>query len=202
MPPRVAPYQVVILGIGSVEDPERKNIENAIQDYASQFKKAGVRVAVDLDTAHSMGYRINEWELKGVPVRLEVGKREIADGKVTAVRRDSFNKSQLNVKNLVSETEALLNEIQTDLLAQSEKTKRGLTVDVANYDEFKKVMIERRSFIRVPWCEDSSCEAKIKEETKATSRILELDQIDKKESLSCFACGKLASRRWLFAQAY
>ncbi|MEK7525764.1 MAG: proline--tRNA ligase [Patescibacteria group bacterium] len=202
MPPRVAPHQVVILAIGSAEDSERSKIESVIQDYATELKKAGIRVVVDLDTTHSMGYRINEWELKGVPLRLEIGKREIADGKATAVRRDTFAKNQLDVKNLVSEVSSLLDKIQADLLAQSEKIKRELTVDVASYDDFKKTLIEHRSFIRAPWCEDAACEANIKEETKATSRILELDQIDQKESLSCFACGKPAFRRWLFAQAY
>jgi len=201
MPPKIAPYQVVILAIGGSDEKEKAVTEH-VKDLSQQLKSADIRVIVDANFKHSMGYRINEWELKGVPLRLEIGSKEIDKQEVTYIRRDSFEKGNFSLGNLTSEVTNLLEKVQADLWARSEQNKQQLTVDVENYDEFKKVIENRRSFIRAPWCEDAACEAKIKEETKATSRILELERIDSDEDGSCIACGKPSKHHWLFAQAY
>jgi prolyl-tRNA synthetase len=201
MPPKVAPHQVVILAIGGDEVKQKKVTEYA-ESIARELKQNGVRAVLDTNFKHSMGFRINEWELKGVPLRLEVGSKEIDRGEVTYVRRDNFEKGPITMDGLSDEVFRILEKVQQNLLIRSQHNKEELTVDVENYDKFKRVLEDRKSFIRAPWCEDAACEAKIKEETKATTRVLELDRIDEAPTGTCIGCGKPAKHRWLFAQSY
>lgn len=203
MPPRLAPTQVVILVVGNTDAEQLANIEEHAKKLVDQLDAVGVRVVVDANVKQTLGYRINEWELKGVPLRLEVGAREVREGKVAFARRDTFEKGAFPALHAVTETQKLLTAIHENLFARSKKVKEDLTVDVKTYDEFKKIIEEKRSFARVPWCEDKHCEAKVKEKTKATSRVLETDLMDRPASAStCFACGGSAKHDWLFAQSY
>ena len=163
---------------------------------------AGVRVAVDDDFEHSMGYRINEHELAGVPVRLEVGAREAESKSVTWVRRDTMEKGTLADAEIVGGMESILSGMQSSMLEKAEKVKKDMTRDVDTWDEFSSIMHSQKMFIRAPWCEQASCEAEIKTETKATPRVLELDRIDENINAICVKCGEPAHRRWLFAQSY
>jgi prolyl-tRNA synthetase len=201
LPPKVAPHQVVVIGIGNDEETQ-KSVSDYVEKIVKTLKVKGIRAVGDLDFRKTLGFRINEWELKGTPLRLEIGKKELENETVTAARRDNFEKSQIELKTAAKSVEALLTKIQEDMLEKSEASKNALTMETDNYSEFKRLLEEKKVFIRVPWCEDAVCEAKIKAETKATSRVLELDWIDKKEDLTCFACGKKAHRKWLFAQSY
>ena len=191
MPPKVAPIQAVIL-----------SIQEATNQYALELKNelSGLRVQVDTDQNHSLGYRINEWELKGVPLRIEIGPKEIEKNMVTLVRRDTFEKKTVDRGDILSEVKDMLDQIQSDLLSRSEKIKSDLTIDIEKPDQLKE--IKDKVFIRVFWCEDPACEAKVKEETKMTSRVLELEQIKQSHESSCVFCGKKAHRKWLFAQSY
>ncbi len=203
LPPAVAPQQVVIIGIAG-KGPE---IEEKVATYVGYIHKilkdAGVRVVSDVDFRKTLGFRINDWELKGVPLRLEVGGKELEAKTATLVRRDNFAKHETSVDLLALEVPALLETIQKDLFKKSEQSRDALTTEVSTWTEFKSIMTEKKMFIRAPWCEEASCEAIIKEETKAGTRCLELDRIQ--EVLSdtpCVHCGQPAIHKWLFAQAY
>lgn len=203
LPSWVAPIQIVIIPIwGSEKDGE---IEEYVEKLASDLKD--FRVKVDDRQEQTPGWKFNEWELKGVPVRLEVGKEEVRSGMVTVVRRDSGEKVKSKIDlpagkagNLKSKIEELLKDIQGNLLDQSESFLKENTRNADTYREFKKIMETKRGFIRAFWCENRECEDKIKEETKATVRCLPLDV--KEEKGKCVYCDKEAKHRWLFGQAY
>jgi prolyl-tRNA synthetase len=194
LPPMIAPVQVVVL---PVKD------DTKIVEYAGRITKeleeAGVRVKMDDREGESLGFRINKWELKGVPVRIEIGDREVTEDKVTMVRRDTGEKIQFSISNFQSIINDLMIKIQNQLLREQEEFLQKNTHEVADYGLFKKVMESERGFIKAFWCESRECESKIKEETKATTRCLPVG-ID--EEGKCIKCGQPAKHRWLFALAY
>ena len=172
--------------------------------YCGEIKEAldngGVRSKLDKRDEPSIGRRFNEWEVKGVPVRFEIGQKELADRTVTIARRDTHEKITVAREDMLITVEKILKDIQASLFAKAKKFLTENTRDAANYEEFKNIMATSRGFIRAFWCEDAVCEAKIKEETKATTRCLPLDA--KEEKGTCIECGKPAHHRWIFAQAY
>lgn len=199
--PMIAPIQVVIIPI------IKKNQENnLILDLANiidkKLKLKGIKSWIDIDDAHSLGYKINEWELKGVPIRIEIGNDEVKDQKLKIVRRDNFEKQNINLDGFELKISELLKVIQNDLLAKSEKLKLAKTKDADNYKEFKK-LIDDENFVRAYFCENKECEAKIKAETKATTRCLEFDQMnDDGVDGKCIYCGEKAKHKWLFGRSY
>lgn len=203
LPPAVAPQQVVIIGIAGKETETQEKVVSYVGHLHKQLKDAGVRVVSDVDFRKTLGFRINDWELKGTPLRIEVGGKEMEAKSATLVRRDDFSKHQMNADLLALEVPALLETIQKELFKKSEQSRNDLTADVSKWEEFKSVISDKKMFIRAPWCEEASCEAAIKEETKAGTRCLELDRVQ--EVLSdtpCVHCGKPAIHKWLFAQGY
>jgi len=195
LPPRLAPIQVVIIPV---------KVEPALIKEAKRFEKElieeGVRVKCDDREGESLGFRINKWELKGVPIRVEIGGEEIKKKELTFVRRDTGEKQKVKAKEGAKSIVKLLDQIQKKMLTEAEAALKKNTQNAASYEEFKTIMEKEKGFIRAFWCEDKACEAKIKEETKATTRCLPLDA--KKEKGKCVYCGKTASYQWLFAQAY
>jgi prolyl-tRNA synthetase len=139
--------------------------------------------------------------LKGVPLRLEIGAMEVEGGQIKAVRRDNLEKGSVD-RNSLGQVSEMLEAIQSSLLAKSRREKEDLTAEAATYEEFKDVLSRKKMFVRVLWCEEPECETQIKADTKAVSRVLELDRIDQHQEGVCFHCGKPASRKWLFAQSY
>lgn len=203
LPPMVAPQQVVVIGIAGKDPVMEEKITTYVGQIHKLLKDAGVRVVSDVDYRKTLGFRINDWELKGTPLRIEVGGKELEAKTVTMARRDNFTKTQTGFDMLGLEVPALLDTIQKDLFNKSEKSRNDLTVDVTTWDEFKSTIADKKVFIRAPWCEEASCEEVIKEETKASSRCLELERIQ--ETLTdtpCAHCGKPAIHKWLFAQSY
>ncbi len=192
LPPNIAPVQVILIPIPGSK-PE--TVKYAIAQKEA-LKKLGVRVKCDDREGESAGYKFNKWEVKGVPVRLEIGDKEAAEGVVTVVRRDMMQK----IKCKTEEIPEILKDIQENLFGKHKKFTEDNTHDVSSYDEFKKIMDSSRGFIRAFWCEDAACEKAIKEETKATTRCLPLDV--REEKGKCVRCGNPAHSRWLFAQAY
>lgn len=186
LPPQIAPIQVVIIPVN--QDEEVIKACGKLKDSLSDL-----RVKIDNRDDESLGFKINKWELKGVPLRIEVGKREIESGKFKMVRRDTHETVDGDVKDI-------LNQIQKDILAKQEKFLTENTHSVDSYDEFKKIMETKKGFINAFWCEDAVCETKIKEETKASTRCLPLGA--KEEQGKCIYCGKQAKYKWVFAQAY
>lgn len=195
LPPRVAPIQVIVVPVRADE-----KLVKACNKLTEELTAAGVRVKLDDREGESLGFKINKWEVKGVPVRLEIGPKELEADQATLVRRDNGDKSNVSLKSLVKELPKVLDDIQASLLGQAEKFLKDNTRDADSWGEFKKIMAGPRGFIRAFWCEDADCEAKIKTQTKATTRCLPLDAKDEKGS--CVHCDKPANHRWLFAQAY
>jgi prolyl-tRNA synthetase len=201
IPPRAAPIQVVVLTLPDKDETKQQQIVDYAQNIVDTLKKSGVSVKLDADNAQSLGNRANKWELKGVPVRLEVGLKEIEKGEVTWARRDTFAKSAMQVANLTTEIPAALEAMQSDLLAKSKQIKADLTKEASSYDEFKQAIVDK-NFVRAFWCEEAECEKLIKQETKATTRCLELENVSMNEAAKCVRCDKPAHRKWLFAMSY
>ncbi len=200
--PKIAFAQVVIIPINNKDESLQQKALDAATAVASDLKKAGIKTIVDGDFKSSLGSKINNWELKGVPLRLELGARELEAGEIQYVRRDNFEKAKVKLDGVIASVQEILEKIQSDLLKKSEDLKNSLTVEADDIHEFKRILQEKKSFIRVPWCEDPGCEERVKADTKATSRLIELDRIEENGSYKCFACGKPAHRKWLFAQSY
>ncbi len=195
LPPRLAPIQVIVLPV-KVED----EILRVCEAIAKNLISSGIRVKVDDSENETLGSRINEWELKGVPLRVEIGSKEIQAQTITVVRRDTREKLNFSVNESVERVNDLLVQVQKNLYEEAEKFLSVNTRSVEAYDEFKKTLSEDRGFLSAFWCEDEQCERKIKEETKATTRCLPIPI--KEENGACVYCGKPAKHRWLFGQAY
>jgi len=202
LPPKMAFAQVVVLPINNKDEALQNKCLSVAQEIAAELKAAGVRVVIDNDFKSTLGTKINNWELKGVPLRLEVGAKELEAGLVQFARRDTFEKGKVARTDVVTETQKLLEQIQTSLYQKSDELKKALTAEASTWDEFTAVLNDKKSFVRVPWCEAVSCEIAIKDKSKATARVLEMDLIDKRGEYKCFHCGEPASRKWLFAQSY
>lgn len=199
LPPKVAPIQIVIMPIHK-KDQDNNLLEAYCQDIGEALRNAGVRIRLDTREEPSVGRRFNEWEVKGVPLRFEIGQNEVKDRTITIARRDTHEKTTVSRDDMLVVTEKMLADMQKDLFAKSKAFTEANTYDVASYDDFKKVMETTRGFIRAFWCEDAACEASIKAETKAATRCLPLSA--EKEDGVCVKCGSASHHRWLFGQSY
>ena len=199
LPPKIASIQVVII-------PIQRGDEGKVEllDYCTEIHDAlvgqGVRTRLDGRDSQSVGRKFNEWEVKGVPVRLEIGMKEMTDRTVTMARRDTGEKVVVERKEMIPKIEKLLEDIQKSLFAAAQKHLTDNTRDVAEFSEFEEIMKTTRGFIRAFWCEDAVCESAIKEKTKAATRCLPLSA--EEETGVCVHCGKSAVHRWLFGQSY
>ena len=199
LPPRIAPHQVVVVPIG-------KNAEdvNSVLEYLTgtleAVKAEGIRCYVDDRDGVTPGFKFNEWEMKGVPVRLEVGSRDMAQNVVTLVRRDSGEKIPVPKDKLGEEIPRLLDEIQKSLYSQAKTFRDEHTLTVESYDEFKTIIEETSGFVKCGWDGDPKTEAAIQEETKATIRCIPFEQ--NVEGLSCVYSGKPAKYQVVLGKAY
>ncbi|MDD4996333.1 MAG: proline--tRNA ligase [Patescibacteria group bacterium] len=201
LPPKVADPQLVILVIPSKQEGKFDKTEKYSQKIYEKLVAKGLRVKIDREFKYSLGYRINEWEIKGVPLRLEIGNEEVSQKKIRFVRRDNFEQGLISINNL-KEIDDLLVKIQKDMLSKSDKIKRDMTKEVNEYKEFKEMVRGQKMFLRAFWCGRKECEEKIKQETKLSTRVLELKEINKQQKGKCIYCGQQAKHRWLFAQSY
>lgn len=199
LPPKIAPIEVVIIPILKKGADEAKLIAYC-EDMCDTLRNGGVRVRLDRRMEQSIGRKFNDWEVKGVPVRYEIGMAEVDQRTVTIARRDTGEKISIDRLYALVETQKLLDQIQKALFRKAQEFLQANTHTVDSYDEFKTIMETSRGFLKALWCEDAACEARIKEETKATTRCLPLDAPD--ERGTCIRCGKPAHHRWLFAQSY
>ena len=197
-PPRLAPVQIVIVPIWK-SDEERTRISEAVRLAAEELKGA-FRVKTDLRDEVSPGWKFNEWELKGVPLRLEIGPRDLEKNQFTAVRRLDRRKTPVPRDGLLARVAPLLEEIQSDMLEKGRAFLRENTRDAKSYDELKRGLDETGGFFRAHWCGSADCEKRIKDETKATIRCIPLE--GNREDGTCLRCNG-ASRRWVyFARSY
>src|SRR5881296_652877 len=197
-PPRLAPFQIVIVPIWK-SDEERARISEAAGLAAEELKLA-FRVKVDLREEVSPGWKFNEWELKGVPLRLEIGPKDLEKDQLLAVRRLDRRKTAVPRASLVARVASLLEEIQKDMLEKGRAFLRENTRDVKDYEEFKRGLDDTGGFFRAHWCGFPDCEQQIKNDTKATIRCIPLE--GNRQDGTCLRCGR-PSKRWVyFARAY
>jgi prolyl-tRNA synthetase len=198
LPPNVAPWQVVIIPIprGNWKD----TVLPACETIRGQLQAAGLRVKLDADESQTPGWKFAEYEMRGVPLRLEIGPKDIEKNSVFAARRDTRQKQSLAMDGLTDRIKDLLAQIQASLLAKALAFREDHTSRTSSYDEFKEIMEGRPGFVIAPWCESSQCEADIKAETQATIRNIPLDQGTPTEL--CIKCGKPATVYAWFAKAY
>lgn len=199
-PPTVSPYQIVIVPIYTKEKTN-KTVYNKIKFYIERMKKILSDYEFIIDQSeHTPGYKFNEWDLKGVPLRIEIGKKEVEQKKLTIFRRDKQQRLVMTLEELENNLSFLLKEIQINLYTKSKEFTEKNTRFVKSYEEFKKVIFTNKGFVRAFWCEQEKCEFKIKEETKATTRCLPLNS--EKSSGRCIYCKQKSENIWLFAQSY
>lgn len=198
LPPRIAPYQIVIVPI--YRDEESKSI---VMQYISKLTAAldesGLRYHLDLRETLSPGFKFNDWEMKGVPLRLEIGPRDVREDKLVLARRDNGEKKTMDRKEFLSLVSELLESIQEEMLTKRRQFLNENTHDIQNYDDLKKV-VEEGGFARAYWDGSADDEKKIQEETKASIRCIPFEQ-DEKEG-SCFYTGRKTSRQVILAKAY
>jgi prolyl-tRNA synthetase len=200
LPPRVAPQQVVIVPI--FREDERADVLQATAAVAGELRAAGVRVRVDDRPEHRPGFKFNEWELKGVPLRIEIGGRDLAAEAVTIARRDTGEKLQIPFPRTVVAIDELLRGVQASLFvtARDEQERRTLR-DPSGYDEMIEYLREPGGFVAAPWCDSVHCETRVKEDSSATIRCLPLDATPT-ESGACVCCRRSAVTKAVWAQAY
>jgi prolyl-tRNA synthetase len=198
LPPRVAPYQVVIVPIS------RGNWRESVLPRASQIqhdlRARQIRVTLDDRDSYTPGWKFSEWELRGVPLRLEIGPKDIEKSQVVLVRRDTREKLPVPIDGLPERIMAILAEIQQNLFNRALKFREDHTTRTDSYDQFKAIMEGRPGFVLAPWCGSAACEADIKTETQATIRNLPLTAATL--SGGCIKCGRAAATEAYFAKAY
>lgn len=198
LPPAVAPWQVVIVPIP--RGNWKETVLPKCEEIREQLKAAGVRVRLDADEEQSPGWKFAEYEMRGVPLRLEIGPKDIEKNAVFAARRDTRQKQSLAMDGLADTVKALLADIQTSLLERARMFRESHTSRTGSYAEFKQIMEGRPGFVIAPWCESTQCEADIKAETQATIRNMPFGQDTPAEP--CIKCGRPATVYAWFAKAY
>ena len=199
LPPNLAPFQVVIVPIFKGEEQRKLVVDHATKIYDSLLA-VGIRVKLDDRDTHTPGYKFNDYELKGVPIRLGIGPKDIEKGSVELARRDDLTKSFISQDKLEIYIKELLKEIQNNLFDKALQHRDQHITSCDSYEDFKKVLDSKGGFIAAHWDGTTETEMKIKQETKATIRCIPLD-FDK-ENGTCIYSGKPSVQRVLFAKAY
>jgi prolyl-tRNA synthetase len=197
LPPAVAPDSVVIVPIHKDED--RTRILEAADSIAGRLRSAGLRVALD-DRDARPGFKFADWELKGAPIRLDLGRRDLDNGMVTLVRRDDLTSEQTTVDTIETAVTRLLDSIQSQLYAQAEERRAAHTFEPATLAELDEFLRAATGFATAGWCGSAVCEAHVKDRTAATIRCLPLE--DGNVEGACIVCGRPAAERATWAQAY
>ena len=192
LPPVVAPVQCVIVPIAA----RKGGVVEACEALKAQLEGAGIRVTFD-NSDNSPGWKFNEWEMKGVPVRIELGPRDIEAGKMLCARRDTFEKMELPLGNAAESVKTLLATVQKDMLESARKRRDGRIVYASDMKEIL-AGVEAGNFVKAGWCGCRECEDKVKEETAATARVYAEGESAEK----CAICGKEAKHVIVFARAY
>ena len=195
LPPKVAPIQVVILPIAQ----HKEGVLDRARALADELRAAGLRVELDDRDTYSAGWKFNEWEMKGVPVRLELGPRDIENGVTMSMRRDTFEKTQLPLEGIVESVKALLEDIHHTMFEQAKAFRDEHTYVATTMEELEKGV--QTGFVKAAWCGERACEDKVKELFNASTRNMPFDQSGM-PSETCICCGKPAKKLVFFAKAY
>ena len=198
LPPKIAPIQVVVVPIFK-DDDQKRAIKNFVMDQIQDLKNENIRIYEDWSDKRP-GSKFNHWELKGVPIRIEIGQRDILNKELVLYRRDKNEKSNIKKDDFVNIVKKTLEDIQTNLFLEAKNFQVKNTHKVKNFDEFKSVIENEGGFIKCGWDGTAETESRIKELTKATIRVIPLEQdIDQ---LKCIYSNKKAKYEVIFAKAY
>jgi prolyl-tRNA synthetase len=195
LPPKVAPTQVMIIPI----QQKKEGILEKACEVKEQLQSIGIRVKLD-DSDKSPGWKFSECEMRGIPIRVEIGPRDLAENICVLVRRDTREKISCSLDDLEETVNKLLETIQIDMLNRAKAHLEAHTYEATDYPTFKKIVEEKPGFVKAMWCGNKECEEKIKEETGASSRCMPFEQ----EELSgtCVCCGKPAKEMVYWGRAY
>lgn len=195
LPPKVAPIQAIIVPVAMHKEGVKEKAQELFESLNENY-----RMKIDLRENYTPGYKFNEWELKGVPVRIELGPRDIENGVCVVVRRDNSEKIIVKLEELNAKLSEILDDIQKNMYEDCKKILSEKTTIATDMDEFSKSMNEHQGFIKAMWCGDEACEDKIKELTGAKSRCIPFEQ----EHLSdkCVCCGKPADKMVVWGRQY
>jgi len=199
LPPKLAPIQVVVVPIYKHQE-ELDNISAYVKGLTTELKAAGISVKFDDRDTHRPGAKFADYELKGVPLRVAIGSRDMQNGTVELARRDTKTKETVNQDGLAQRIINLLDEIQQNIYKKASAFREENTTEADTYDEFKRLLDEQPGFISAHWDGTPETEQKIKDETKATIRCIPLN--NKQEEGKCILTGKPSTQRVLFARAY
>ena len=199
LPPKLAPIQVVVVPIYK-GDEQKKQIDGKVNEFIKELKAAGITVKYDDDDSNRPGWKFAEYEMKGVPVRIAVGARDLANNVVEVARRDTKEKMSYSIDGLSHSVIKLLDEIQASIFTKAKAFRDGHITEANSWDEFVKLLDEKTGFIAAHWDGTGETEEKIKELTKATIRCVPLG--NKQESGKCILSGRPSRERVLFARAY
>ena len=195
MPPKIAPIQVVIVPIAQQKEGVLKKAEELKKSLESKY-------SVELDDRSSVtpGFKFNYWELRGVPVRVEIGPKDIEKNECIVFRRDTLEKETVSLDNLEERISMLMQEIQDNMYKMAEENFKKRTFVAHDFEEYKKLFVEREGFAKIMWCGDVACEDKIKEENSTTIRCIPFEE-DRFQDV-CTICGKKAKHMVYTARQY
>ncbi|MGQ9706895.1 MAG: proline--tRNA ligase [bacterium] len=199
LPPSVAPHQVIIVPI--IFEKTREETVAKAREIRDVISKAGVRVYFDERLEYTAGWKFSEWEMRGVPLRVEIGPKDIEKGVLTVVRRSSRQKEIIKIVDISRYLKKTLKSVQSELYEMAKKYLKSHITYTDNYEEFKKLMDERAGFVLAGWCGDSKCEEAIQEETKATVRVIPMEELEMKAKV-CVKCGRKSKETVYYARAY
>lgn len=199
VPPKIAPIQAVMVPI-YYKSEGADAVTGKVRAIAEQLTKAGVAVHQDLREQYTPGWKFHEWELKGVPLRIEIGPKDVEKKQVTMVRRDNLEKLTVADAKVVGEVQTCLEAIQSNLFQKAKSALEASISQATSYDEFKRTISDRGGFMRACWCGSKECEAAVKNDTGATIRTLPLSE--EKAFTGCVYCGKTPAKVAYFAKSY
>ena len=196
LPPKVAPTQVVIVSIKQ----ENEEVQKAVEKIEKELKEKDIRVKVDNRDNYTVGYKFNYWEMKGVPIRIEIGPKDIESNTCIITRRDTCEKEKADINNISEEVNKLIDEIQINMYNMVKENMEKRTTVARSLEEFKEQMDKNQGFIKTMWCGDEACEDEIKAATGAKSRCMPYNQehLDDK----CAICGKPATKMVIWGRQY
>lgn len=205
LPPRVAPLQIIVVPV-PFKDADTHAIYNACVETVQTLRAAGFRIEEDIRDNYSPGWKYSHWELKGVPLRIEIGPRDIANKQVVVVRRDNFEKQNVPLDCLSSRVGELLEKIQKDMFERAKIKRDSCIVKAENWDEFMQAL-NSKMMVLAPWCDEVDVEEDVKTKTKgemgaAKTLCMPFDQPELPEGTVCFASGKPAKKWALWGRSY
>jgi prolyl-tRNA synthetase len=199
LPPKIAPIQVIVIPI-VYKNAKKTEILSKAKKVVDELQNHGISAFLDDRDQYTPGWKFHEWELKGVPVRIEIGPRDLQEGVITAARRDNFEKITIKDEELIDGVLKLLNDVQANLFNKAKKLLEDYITLAYDYSQFNEILKNKGGFIKACWCGKTECEDKIKEETGATIRVIPFKS--EKPFSKCIYCKEEAKEVVYFARAY